>query len=196
MQRMQWNYQKYNTLQNAWWNPKWLPYACIGWVFLSNVNTLFDYIYHEEQQSDCQFVWFMWPCFHWSQSVGLLVLNLAGSIPSGDFQQYMKSIQDLIPWSFAMDHINYSHSLSIHLRNMTLPSTSGQTILLNDRSDRSKPLRSIIDRKANLGSIICRFFIIVKWMGLLLWNQYIIITVRLGIWDNSFIIVRMIYQGL
>ena len=40
--------------------------------------------------------------------------------------------------------------------------TSGQTILLNDRSDRSKPLRSIIDRKANLRSIICRSFIIVK----------------------------------
>ena len=63
--------------------------------------------------------------------------------------------------------------------------TSGQTILLNDRSDRSKPLRSIIDRKANLRSIICRSFIIVKWTGLLLWKQYIIITVRLGIWDNS-----------
>ena len=63
--------------------------------------------------------------------------------------------------------------------------SSGQTILLNDRSDRSKPLRSIIDRKANLRSIICRFFIIVKWIRLLLWKQYIIITVRLGIWDNS-----------
>ena len=35
---------------------------------------------------------------------------------------------------------------------------SGQTILLNDRSDRSKRLQSIIDRKANLRSIICRFF--------------------------------------
>ena len=64
-------------------------------------------------------------------------------------------------------------------------SSSGQTILRNDRSDRSKPLRSIIDRKANLRSIICRSFIIVKWTGLLLWKQYIIITVRLGIWDNS-----------
>ena len=63
--------------------------------------------------------------------------------------------------------------------------SSGQTILLNDRSDRSKPLRSIIDRKVNLRSIICRLFIIVKWIGLLLWKQYIIITVRLGIWDNS-----------
>ena len=62
---------------------------------------------------------------------------------------------------------------------------SGQMILLNDRSDRSKLLRSIIDWKANLRSIICRFFIIVKWMGLLLWKQYIIITVRLGIRDNS-----------
>ena len=48
------------------------------------------------------------------------------------------------------------------------PYTSGQTILLNDRSDRSKPLRSIIDREANLRSIIRRFFMIIKWMGLLL----------------------------
>ena len=63
--------------------------------------------------------------------------------------------------------------------------TSGQTILLNDRADRSKPLRSIIDRNAKLRSIICRSFIIVKWTGLLLWKQCIIITVRLGIWDNS-----------
>ena len=62
---------------------------------------------------------------YWSMALnlGLLVLNLAGSIRSGDFQQYMKSIRDLIPWSFAMNHINYSRSLSIHLRNMTLPST-------------------------------------------------------------------------
>ena len=65
------------------------------------------------------------------------------------------------------------------------PYNSGQTILLNDRSDRSKPLRSIIDRKVNLRSIIYRFFLIVKWIGLLLWKQYIIITVRLRIWDNS-----------
>ena len=58
---------------------------------------------------------------YWSMvlNLELLVLNLVGSIRSGDFQQYMKSIQDLIPWSFAMDHINYSRSLSSHLRDMT-----------------------------------------------------------------------------
>ena len=62
---------------------------------------------------------------YWSMVLNLeiLVLNLVGSIRSGDFQQYMKSIQDLIPWSFAMDHINYSRSLSINLRDMTLLST-------------------------------------------------------------------------
>ena len=53
----------------------------------------------------------------------LLVLNLVGSIQSGDFQQYMKSIQDLISWSFAMDNINYSRSLSTQLRGMTSLST-------------------------------------------------------------------------
>ena len=62
-------------------------------------------------------------------------------------------------------HTNYMDQTSyrkppITLRpEMTLGgcyiNTSGQTILLNDRSDRSKPLRSIIDRKANLRSIIC-----------------------------------------
>ena len=77
-----------------------------------------------------------------------------------------------------------AHSVDASFMRCRLNS-SGQTILLNDRSDRSKPLRSIIDRKVNLRSIICRFFIIVKWIGLLLWKQYIIITVRLGIWDNS-----------
>ena len=63
------------------------------------------------------------------------------------------------------------------------PPASDQTILLNDRSDRSKPLWLIIDRKVNLRLIICRFC--VKWIGLLLRKQYIIITVRSGIWDNS-----------
>ena len=62
---------------------------------------------------------------YWSMVLnrGLLVLNLLGSIRSGDFQQYMKSIQYLIPSSFAMNPINYSRSLSIHLRHMTSPST-------------------------------------------------------------------------
>ena len=86
------------------------------------------------------------------------------------------------------DHLSGMHRCQFqHLCVLILicALASGQTILLNDRSDRSKPLRSIIDRKANLRSIICRFFIIVKWIGLLLWKQYIIITVRLAIWDNS-----------
>ena len=55
-----------------------------------------------------------------------MVLDLelqVGSIRSGDFQQYMKSIQDLISWSFTLDHINYSRSLSINLRDMTSLST-------------------------------------------------------------------------
>ena len=56
-------------------------------------------------------------------NIELLVLNLVGSIRSGHFQQYMKSIQDLIPWSFVMDNINFSRSLSIHLRDMTSLST-------------------------------------------------------------------------
>ena len=62
---------------------------------------------------------------YWSMvlNLELLVLNLVGSIRSGDFQQYMKSIQELIPWSFAVDHINYSRSLSIHLRDTTSLST-------------------------------------------------------------------------
>ena len=92
------------------------------------------------------------------------------------------------PWifkvSFKKSHIRNGMTDWRGMKGMWVDS-SGQTILLNDRSDRSKPLRSIIDRKANLRSIICTFFIIVKWMGLLLRKQYIIITVKLGIWDNS-----------
>ena len=49
------------------------------------------------------------------------------------------------PYKIFVDHLVYRLGVS------------GQTIMLNDRSDRSKPLRSIIDRKANLRSIICRF---------------------------------------
>lgn len=46
------------------------------------------------------------------------MLTFVNSIRSGDFSQYKRAIKDFLPWLFAMDHVNYSRWLSIHLYDM------------------------------------------------------------------------------
>ena len=55
---------------------------------------------------------------------GSITLNLqlrmlfVCAIRSADFQQYKTSINGLLPWFFAMDHVNYARWLSVHLCDM------------------------------------------------------------------------------
>jgi len=48
----------------------------------------------------------------------LTVLKLVGAMRAGDFSEYVQSLRQLVPWCFALDHINYARSLSLHLRDM------------------------------------------------------------------------------
>ena len=79
--------------------------------------------------------------------------GVTGMVPTGSDESKLRTFQG--PFQDQISHYKDFHG---EFHNADIPNTSGQTILLNDRSDRSKRLQSIIDRKANLRSIICRFF--------------------------------------
>jgi hypothetical protein len=48
----------------------------------------------------------------------LLALQYVHSIRMGDFSTYLATIEHLIPWVFALDHLNYACNLPINLRDM------------------------------------------------------------------------------
>ena len=47
-----------------------------------------------------------------------IMLSFVRSIRTGNFKLYKDSIQSLLPWLFALDHINYARWLSVHLMDM------------------------------------------------------------------------------
>ena len=59
-------------------------------------------------------------CF-WSQvlKLELLVLEIVRTIRDGDFDQYVQSLARIMPWMFALDHVNYARWLSVHVRDMS-----------------------------------------------------------------------------
>lgn len=48
----------------------------------------------------------------------LTVLCLVKSLRQANFDQYVTSLAQLMPWVFALDHINYARWLSVHVRDM------------------------------------------------------------------------------
>ena len=46
------------------------------------------------------------------------MLSFVRSIRTGNFKLYKDSKQSLLPWFFALDHINYARWLSVHLMDM------------------------------------------------------------------------------
>ena len=56
----------------------------------------------------------------WSITLNLqlLMLLFVRAIRSADFQLYKAFINGLLPWFFAMDHVNYARWLSVHLCDM------------------------------------------------------------------------------
>ena len=50
--------------------------------------------------------------------LGLSVINFLKAIHSGNFEDYIQSIRQPIPWIFPIDHMNYACSLTIQLRDM------------------------------------------------------------------------------
>ncbi|MES9879584.1 MAG: TCR domain-containing protein, partial [Sedimenticola sp.] len=48
----------------------------------------------------------------------LTILSFVRSLREANFKLYMESIDQLLPWFFALDHTNYSRWLPVHLRDM------------------------------------------------------------------------------
>jgi len=48
----------------------------------------------------------------------ILVLSFIRSLRESDFELYKETLSSLIPYSFGLDHVNYSRWLPIHLRDM------------------------------------------------------------------------------
>jgi len=51
-------------------------------------------------------------------SLELLLLRYIRSIREGNFQLYVESLTQIMPWMFALDHTHYSRWLSVHIRDM------------------------------------------------------------------------------
>ena len=56
----------------------------------------------------------------WSQVLELeiLILEIVRATREGNFNSYVESITALMPWMFALDHVNYARWLSVHVREM------------------------------------------------------------------------------
>lgn len=48
----------------------------------------------------------------------LMILQFVGFTRKGNYKGYLDSIRRLLPWFFALDHMNYSRWLSVHLRDL------------------------------------------------------------------------------
>ena len=57
---------------------------------------------------------------YWSMTLDLelLLLQFVYSLQTGDFRLYISTLQEILPWLFAMDHTNCARWLPVHLRDM------------------------------------------------------------------------------
>ena len=67
-------------------------------------------------------------------SLELLLLRYIRSIREGNFQLYVESLTQIMPWMFALDHTNYSRWLSVHIRDMMTLSDMHPDILAEFQS--------------------------------------------------------------
>ena len=49
----------------------------------------------------------------------LLLLRYIRSLREGNFELYVESLTQIMPWVFALDHTHYSRWFSVHIRDMT-----------------------------------------------------------------------------
>ena len=62
-------------------------------------------------------------------SLELLMLRFNRSLREGNFQLYVESLAEIMPWMFALDHTHYARWLSVHIRDMTSLSNTHPDIL-------------------------------------------------------------------
>lgn len=57
---------------------------------------------------------------YWNQTLNfeLTIFVFIKSIRSGNFMLYIESLEKLIPWFFALDHVHYARWLSVHIMDM------------------------------------------------------------------------------
>jgi hypothetical protein len=57
---------------------------------------------------------------YWNQvlTMELCVFQLVRSIREGNFKLYKESLEQISPWMFALDRVNYARWLSVHIRDM------------------------------------------------------------------------------
>lgn len=48
----------------------------------------------------------------------ILMLRFVRSIRCGEFWMYVDSIRKLLPWFFALDHVNYARWMAIHIKDL------------------------------------------------------------------------------
>ena len=66
----------------------------------------------------------------WSQVLELeiLILEIVRATREGNFNSYVETITALMPWMFALDHVNYARWLSVHVRDMATLQKSHPTV--------------------------------------------------------------------
>lgn len=57
---------------------------------------------------------------YWMKTLSLEItlLLFIRSLREGNFQLYMESLTQIVPWMFALDHTHYSRWLPVHIRDM------------------------------------------------------------------------------
>ncbi len=75
---------------------------------------------------------------YWLKTLSLqrLLLRYIRSIREGNFQLYVESLTQIMPWMFALDHINYSRCLSVHIRDMITFSNKHPDVLTQFQSGK------------------------------------------------------------
>ena len=64
----------------------------------------------------------------------LLLLRYIRSLREGNFELYVESLTQIMPWMFALDHTHYSRWLSVHIRDMTTLANMHPDILAEFKS--------------------------------------------------------------
>ena len=91
---------------------RWRLYT--RWDQTASWLSAFWWVVYTESRCQCS-VWLLAedPVF------GVFLLRYIRSLREGNFQLYVESLTQLMPWMFALDHTHYALWLSIHIRDMT-----------------------------------------------------------------------------
>ena len=60
---------------------------------------------------------------YWATVLDLTCFHLVRAFREANFDMYVQSVRDLLPWMFAMDHGNYARWLYVHYRDMCILSS-------------------------------------------------------------------------